>query len=39
MSREKRIHAICGRYAHVPTSSEQFAAEKRRELAQEIRRR
>jgi hypothetical protein len=33
--RNTQIDAVAGRYANVPTSSERFAAEKRRELARE----
>ena len=35
ISRNDLIEAICGKYAHVPTSSEAFAARKREEIALE----
>ena len=33
-----RVHAVRGKYVHVPTSSEAFAREKEEEIAREDRR-
>jgi hypothetical protein len=38
-ARAARIDAICGRYANVPTSSNKFAAKKKRQIQREARRR
>jgi hypothetical protein len=36
-AREVKIDAVCGRYAKVPSSSQRFAADKKREIQREAR--